>query len=312
MKSNILLFYLVCFVLIIGCKKSNKEQLPKNQNKLVFRLPEIPVMIDSPKEREEYFVKHYWDNFEFTDSSLIYKQNKIEPIFMDFAGALSHTTYSNACIAIKTLMKKAETNIKVYTFISELSKKYFYDSNSPIRNEEYYIPFLESITESDVLDNTHKIRFKHQLSLALKNRQGSTATNFTYTLASGISGQLKDIESEYILLYFNNPDCEECMEVKNQIVASPLFTTLQNQKENNKRKLTILSIYADEELENWMKYLSEYPSNWICGYDKQQKIRKNELYDLKAMPSIYLLDSKKKILLKDTSIEIIDMYLRNK
>ncbi|MEF9924367.1 MAG: DUF5106 domain-containing protein, partial [Muribaculaceae bacterium] len=34
--------------------------------------------------------------------------------------------------------------------------------------------------------------------------------------------------------------------------------------------------------------------------------------DLKAIPSLYLLDKDKKIILKDATIEIIENYLQNK
>nr|WP_321376725.1 DUF5106 domain-containing protein [uncultured Bacteroides sp.] len=313
MKFYVFLLYITCSVLLIGCKENKIERFSKAQtNEMIFRLPEIPAMLVSPEERAEYLVKHYWDNFEFADPFLTCKQKSIEPIFADFVGVFPHTTYLTACIGINILMKKAKTNAKIYIYFAELAKKYFYDPNSPMHNEEYYIPFMESITESNVLDNTHEIRFKHQLTLALKNRQGSIATDFIYTLASGKCGQLWDIKSEYILLYFNNPDCEECIEMRTRIVASSLFVTLQNQKVNHHKKLTILSVYADEEPENWKKHLSEYPPNWICGYDKKLNIRNNELYDLNSIPTLYLLDIKKKVILKNTSLENVELYLQNK
>lgn len=39
---------------------------------------------------------------------------------------------------------------------------------------------------------------------------------------------------------------------------------------------------------------------------------KKQLYDLKALPTLYLLDSKMKVLLKDAPIERIVEYLDNK
>ncbi len=38
---------------------------------------------------------------------------------------------------------------------------------------------------------------------------------------------------------------------------------------------------------------------WINGYDKELTVLERELYDLKAMPTLYLLDKDKKVLLKD-------------
>ena len=51
------------------------------------------------------------------------------------------------------------------------------------------------------------------------------------------------------------------------------------------------------------------PSKWINGYDKELTVRNRELYDLKAMPTLYLLDKDKKVLLKDAPVEQVEQYL---
>ena len=38
---------------------------------------------------------------------------------------------------------------------------------------------------------------------------------------------------------------------------------------------------------------------WIIAYDAGARISKEELYDLKAIPSMYLLDRDKRVLAKD-------------
>jgi hypothetical protein len=42
------------------------------------------------------------------------------------------------------------------------------------------------------------------------------------------------------------------------------------------------------------------PKEWIVGTDREE-IKQRCLYDLKAMPSLYLLDGDKKVILKDVS-----------
>lgn len=313
MKRTIFLLVITFSFLLIGCKEKKKEQsqtLQMQEN--IFHLPEIPATLTKPQDRAEYLTEHYWDHFAFTDTSLIHKPETVEPVFANFIGVLPHATDPFVCKGIRKLMKKAEANIQLYIYFSKLADKYLYDSNSPMRNEDFYIPFLKSIIESKVVDETHKIRFRHQLAMALKNRPDGIATNFVYTLASGKSGKLSDINSEYTLLFFNNPDCDLCGEIREQIIASPILSNLQSKKGNQREKLTVLSVYTEEELEIWREQLWKNPSTWICGYDKKQKIRNQELYDLKSIPTLYLLDWEKRILLKDTSLEAVEHYLENK
>ena len=49
------------------------------------------------------------------------------------------------------------------------------------KRQEFYIPVLEAMIASPVLDETEKIRPQARLKLAQKNRIGTKALDFTYT-----------------------------------------------------------------------------------------------------------------------------------
>lgn len=44
--------------------------------------------------------------------------------------------------------------------------------------------------------------------------------------------------------------------------------------------------------------------------DASQVINRHRLYDLKAVPCLYLLDADKRVLLKDVTVEHVELYLR--
>ena len=67
-------------------------------------------------------------------------------------------------------------------------------------------------------------------------------------------------------------------------------------------------------MKDWRDYIPRsrrdvIPSGWINGYDKELTVLDRELYDLKAMPTLYLLDKDKKVLLKDAPVEQVEQYL---
>lgn len=66
----------------------------------------------------------------------------------------------------------------------------------------------------------------------------------------------------------------------------------------------------DEELQEWKRHLSDFPKEWINGYDKGLVIKEKNLYDLKAIPTLYLLDQKKIVILKDAPIREIEEHLK--
>jgi hypothetical protein len=72
--------------------------------------------------------------------------------------------------------------------------------------------------------------------------------------------------------------------------------------------LKVLAVYPDENLEIWKKHLNDLPPAWINSYDQSQTIRQHQTYDLKAIPTLYLLDESKRVLLKDATATTIHEY----
>lgn len=78
----------------------------------------------------------------------------------------------------------------------------------------------------------------------------------------------------------------------------------------SQKKITILTVYPDGEVDDWKAHLPELSKDWINGYDKDMVLMYKKLYDLKAIPTLYLLDKQKVVLLKDATFDMIEEYLR--
>ena len=48
--------------------------------------------------------------------------------------------------------------------------------------------------------------------------------------------------------------------------------------------------------------------NWINAYDGGMVITKERVFDIQDIPTIYLLDKNKRIILKDASLEEIESF----
>jgi len=312
MKHRFLYFLIIVTFCITGCNSfsSHKKTPVKTENKSknkTFSLPEIPMILSSEKDRAEYMALHYWEKYDFTDTLYISNSKKIENIYGNFLQILPHIPEQKAKEALTGLMDASSVNNKVFLFFINLTQKYLYDPNSPFRNDELYIPVLRYLIASPKLQDIYKTRYQFQLDNALKNRPGNIASDFSYTLKSGKKHKMHDIRSSYTLLYFNNPGCHECKVVKDYMLKSMIINKLAGKKLNNMAKLTILSVYIDEDLKVWKE--SVYPDFIINCYDTYHIIQKDNIYDLKAIPAMYLLDKDKKVILKDVSIMEIEDYL---
>lgn len=273
-----------------------------------FVLPDIPVEMTNPDARAVYLVMHYWDRFDFSNEKLTHRPEITEQAFVDYINILTYVPFDKTKESLANMLQKAEANDTVYQYFGTLFDKYFYNPNSPFRNEEFYIPVLQELTKSNLLSDTEKSKYQFQLDMAMKNRVGQTAADFFYTLASGQSQKMSSIRSEYLVIMFSNPGCSTCMAVMDALTKSPPLTTAFSMNSPSRTMLTFLTVYPDADIDEWKSHLPQLPANWLHAYDKGMTITKQKLYDVKAIPTLYLLDKDKKVLLKDTSIEAIDAF----
>lgn len=308
MKMNINIIPVLCFLLLCSCKNGNASSQSTNETIQdtikSITLPAIPAMMTAPEQRADFLVKHYWDNVNFADTNYIHHPEVTEQAWADYCDILNHVPLETAQEAMRKTIERTNVDKKVFTYITDLADKYLYDPNSPMRNEEFYIPVLDAMLDSPLLEEIEKVRPKARRELAQKNRIGTKALNFNYTLASGAQGSLYQLQAEYILLFINNPGCHACTETIDALRNAPIINQLLEQK-----RLTVLSIYPDEELDEWRKHLNEFPQEWINGYDKKFAIKEQQLYDLKAIPTLYLLNKEKTVFLKDATAQAVEEYL---
>ena len=141
--------------------------------------------------------------------------------------------------------------------------------------------------------------YQQQLTTCRNNSPGTPAADFTFTDAKGRPHSLYGTPGEYTLLLFSNPGCPACRGIISLLKDSPQINSMVRDG-----RMTLLSIYIDEDVAEWFKGLSDYPEEWITGYNQDLTIR-----DVRAIPSLYLLDRDKKILFKDISPNMLMLQL---
>jgi thiol-disulfide isomerase/thioredoxin len=302
MKYVYLLWMLLA--LFVNCNGQKKQQqAAETASPPALRMPDIPSVLTGPAERAQYLMEHYWDHFDFSDTAYIHFPQVTEQALVDFLDIMPHTSASVVSSSIKNMLAKAEAEEKMFACFTALYEKYLYDPNSPMRNDEFFIPVLEAMIASPA--TKEKIRPAYLLELARRNRPGEKAADFAYTLISGKKATLHSVQSAYTLLFFYNPDCNNCREVSRQLQASPALRHLMQ-----KDQIRILALYPDEDLSAWKHYFLQIPKEWINAYDATKRLKEEEIYDLKAIPTLYLLDKDKRVLLKDPTFEKLDSYLQ--
>ena len=284
-------------LLAVSCNGRRQRQPAAEESAAprVF-LPAIAPSRLTDEERLEWKRWHYWDNLDFTDTLFIAEIDTAQMVqaYMGYISILS--THPTDGAPVDSLMRRASASRRMLDYFAWLGEKVLHDPNSFLRNDEFYIPVLQSILNSPYYDEYERIAPAYDLKIASLNRIGQPANDFRYTLASGKTGRLYDLKAEYVLLFINNPECPMCREIRETIIASPMLTEMIE-----RGRLKVLALYPDEDLKEWREHRSQIPATWIDAYDAGCKIRSNDLYNLSAIPALYLLDRNKRVLVKDST-----------
>lgn len=300
--------YVLIFILFLLYSCGNRGKNNAEQKKYEIKSPEVPAIITSPEERVEYVTKHFWDNFDFSDTTFLNHDDVLEQAFSNYIHLAGAMPLDKGRVAVQTTLRKALSSSAMFDKFTELYEKYLYDPNSPARNEELYIPILEFIVNSDKVEELDKIRPQSQLETALKNRVGHKAADITIRRADGKRTSLYATKADYTILYINNPDCSACAEITSRLVNSQVISKLFGYG-----IVKIFAVYPDEDIKAWRDHLPSMPAQWVNGYDESLDMRNKDTYDLRAIPSLYLLDGEKTVLIKDAAdvVPIEQWFLSN-
>jgi len=297
----------IALALAFGCGQPQKKA-PKAPATRDFPMAEIPMMITQPDRRAEWLAQHFWDTF--TQPEKLYRcdsvtvngvpAEKLEQQVGLFASILQQISIPAGQEAMKAAFGRleafqtAQPEGNTFSQTSALISRYFYDPNSPVRSEDLYLPYVSLLAASDLVSEEERRQYAWDARVCALNQTGTPAADFSFVDTEGRRRTLYGIKAVYTLLVFGNPDCKACREIMEQMAASPEISALISSG-----RLKVVDVYIDEDVDQWKANKDTYPKEWINGYDAGYAIRTDRLYAVRALPSLYLLDEKKNVLMKD-------------
>ena len=266
-------------------------------------LPGIPESITAPERRAAYIIAHFWDGMDFGDTLRCRDRAFMEQNFVNYLSLFPHARRETLPPHIARLLERAAADPRCLDLVNDLAEHYLDDPNSPMRDEEYYILFLEGLLHLPGLSETERIRPAYRLETAKKNRPGTTAADFAYTDREGSRRTLHATRGERLLLLFYDPACSHCSQILDGLRESAVVADLVENRE-----LSVLAVYTEGDRRLWDGTKASLPQEWTVAID-ESRIVERELYAFPAMPVIYLLDGKKTVLLKDPSPMQLEAFL---
>lgn len=301
LQKNRLYWAIVLLLLVVSCGNPQGER-SVSAGEAPVKKPEIDVMASAAAKQ----LLHYWDGFSFKSQAVLNKREAAEQKLVDFIALLPAVQDTVAHLAVSNMLTKASTDPRVLDFFLEKYRHYLYDPNSPMRNEGHYEKVLIYLVESDATADEEKIKYRALLELVGKNQVGMVATDFGYLGKDGQYHTMHEGTKPYKMLVFYDPTCTHCAAIMQDLAQTP---AVHNCIENGFLDIVSVSLHPDKD--SWTAYQKQIADNWINGWDEKGSIINDGLYNIRAYPTIFLLNKDNEVLLKDAPLDVTLRYLVN-
>lgn len=258
-------------------------------------LPPIPDSLTRPAGRASYLAAHFWDSLDFADRTL-----SLDTAFMEQNFANYLTVFpviesdTDRDTAIRALLHKAAADPEASRLLHATIEKYLADPDSPMRDEDLFIAFCRQMLDTPgLLDKSESARTEYNLETALMNRPGSMAPDFRILRPDGTETTLRSCRGDTLLLVFHDPGCATCRQTMDRLTQLPLPDGW-----------SVLAVDTESAPSHWRPDSLHTSSHWQQALALTD-VDEADLYRLPVLPTLYLIDTDGRIILKDPDLNTL-------
>lgn len=284
------IYKLITLIVLSICSFSAKAA--ENEETL-FTYPTPPDTMTQLQPRCDFIVSRFWERCNF--NTAFRNPQKLNQAFRDWVFIMEHASADTVHASVNRLIDKFSRKGPETLAIANLAECWLFGDSGMI-SEEVYLPFARAAANNRKISNADKARFVAHVKLLENSMVGADVPNLEFIRPDGTRGNLGEIQGSSVLLFINDPDCDDCNLARVRLSAD------YNTKELIRRgELTIVSIYPAEPDEQWQAAASTYPENWVvCAIPDA-----DEYFTLRSFPSFFFLNSRHKVLAKDLDINYL-------
>jgi thiol-disulfide isomerase/thioredoxin len=251
-----------------------------------------------------YNKDHFFDNIDFTDERLLRTPILYARLDAFFTNVLIQAPDS-INKEIDKLIKKCSGDHKIFQFVAVYLFNHFRESEI-MGQDAVMVKLADDIYltgKADWVTKEFKNDLRKQIDLIRPNLIGKKAENIVMDSYSGIFVSLYDVNKEFTILYFWEPDCGHCKE------ATPKLKAYYDKPKDY--TVEVFAVCTTSDKAKWSKYIEDNQITWINGWDPTRSSHFDYYYNVQSTPTIYILDKDKKIIAKKLGVEEIGPFIEN-
>lgn len=259
---------------------------------LLMPLPEIPGEISQPQERADYLITHFWDNCNWGNA--LSSRQRFANSFDTYVDLMKAATRRATMRSIAELLAKLEKHPRELLFVGEQAEALMQSDTAALPSDEAFIPFARAIAGNKKIGKAEKARFAEMARILGQSSIGCIAPDLEYADTLGRTRHLEADTAQMVIIFFNDPDCIDCIIARGRLAANPTLNMLLD-----RGTVKLVALTPDEATDEWRAQASRYPSNWIVGTAPEAY----ETFDIRQTPTFYVLDRQRHIVGKNTPVE---------
>jgi thiol-disulfide isomerase/thioredoxin len=269
-------------------------------------LPPNTVNPDSVRWFRSYLYNkdHFFDNIDFSDERLLRTPillSKLDVFFTNVVIQLADSINKE----IDRIIKKCSGNYKVFQFVSVYLFNHFRESEV-MGHDAVMVKIADDIYLSGKADWTTKEwrdNLRQEVDRIRPNLIGVKGHDLVMDSYTGVFVSLYDINKDFTVLYFWEPDCGHCKE------STPKLKAFYEKAKNE--SIEVFAVCTQPDKAKWEKFIRDNSLTWINGWDPKRITNFDYYYNVQSTPTVYVLDKNKVIIAKKLPVESIGPFIEN-
>ena len=220
----------------------------------------------------------YWDGYDFTSLDAFDDIDAAEDKFDGYINLLSRVRTDKAVDNLTEFLDSASQNVVAYMVWSSWFEPYFHALESPYRNDELFVAWLDKVLEDKVIDDGAQMKHLQTMRQIMdKNTVGSHPEDILLNAENDAEFMLSDLYGKRMLVLFVDANCPSCL--------SALEANTQKYQGKDVRLLAILVNGTELHLSNVRRQLSEdVLGPWTITWCSAATMENKGFYDKSLLP----------------------------
>lgn len=257
----------------------------------LFEYPVAPEELPTMSEKSNYIVEHFWDKLDLKNKNTV-DQNALNHAFRVYSVAMRFADRETTLSANQKLINNLVKNPTLLLQFTKAAEENIYGPRAEFWIDEVYMQFLNALSANKKITPARKGKYIKQLEAISNSKEGQIAKKFKFENRNGSSSSYFPMSTPTMIIFGDPWDTEWRM------ARLKIESNLKIINALDKGKINILFILPDKK-DGWEDQVNNYSPKWSVGAGENLK----EIYDLRMNPSVYVIGSDGKILIKNSNLQ---------